>query len=175
MKVILHICCGICAAGAGKQLIEEGHEVAGYFFNPNIQPAEEYTARLEAAQKVASELGFPIKSGFYSPDLWLRETSALASEKEGGRRCELCYRIRLKATLDYMRETGVDAFTTTLTIGPRKSAEIINKIGREIGGESFIERDFKKKDGFKKANELARRLDIYRQNYCGCIYSKHSL
>jgi predicted adenine nucleotide alpha hydrolase (AANH) superfamily ATPase len=171
VKIVLHICCGVCAAGAAQELISEGHTVTGYYFNPNIYPEEEYKARLEAAQKIADELGFEFKTGEYAPKYWTAETMALAAEPEGRKRCEICYRIRLQAAHEFMKETGADAFASTLTIGPSKSAEKINRIGFEIGGETFLARDFKKKDGFKKANELSKKLGIYRQNYCGCIYS----
>jgi epoxyqueuosine reductase len=171
MHVVLHICCGVCAAGAATQLIAEGHRVTGFYFNPNIYPESEYNARLEAARKIASELGFEFKTGDYDPKYWVAETMALATEPEGGKRCQVCYRIRLLAACEFMKETGADAFTSTLTIGPSKSAEKINKIGAEIGGGSFLARDFKKNEGFKKANDLAKKLGIYRQNYCGCIYS----
>ncbi len=171
MKILLHICCGVCAAGAASQLIEEGHDVTGYFFNPNIHPSAEYARRLEATKTVAHELNFPLIVGKYDPRQWLRDTAPLADEKEGGKRCLLCFNIRLQATFACMQEAGADAFTTTLTIGPKKSAEAINHIGRDIGGERFLQRNFKKKDGFKKANEISRRLGLYRQSYCGCIYS----
>jgi len=174
MKVLLHICCGVCAAGAAKQLMDEGHEVTGYFFNPNIYPAEEYEARLEATKTIAHELDFKLEAGLYEPDKWLASAASLADEKEGGRRCELCFRIRLQAASEFMKNNGFDAFTTTLTIGPRKSAEKVNSIGTDTGGSNFLVRDFKKKDGFKKANDLAKKLGIYRQNYCGCIYSLRS-
>ena len=171
MKVVLHICCGVCAAGAAAQLIEEGHEITGYYYNPNIYPESEYHARMEAAGKIASQLGFEFKTGDYDPKIWMAETMILAGEPEGGRRCEICYRIRLQAAYEFMKTVGADAFTSTLTVGPQKSAEKINKIGAEIGGEGFLARDFKKKEGFRKASELAKKLGIYRQNYCGCIYS----
>ncbi len=172
MKILLHVCCGICAAGAAKQLQEEGHQVTGYFFNPNIHPQDEYALRLEAARKVATELGFTLIAGEYDPVKWMTETAQLADEKEGGLRCHLCYRIRLQQTHEYMKQSGADVFTTTLTIGPRKSAVIINEIGGEIGGDRFLARDFKKKDWFKKANNMARQWGLYRQNYCGCIYTR---
>lgn len=173
MKVILHICCGVCAAGASKQLIDEGHQVTGFFFNPNIHPEEEYNRRLEAVEKVAKELNFPLIIGEYKPDEWLKETESLAAEKEGGKRCELCYRIRLSKSAELMEKSGADALTTTLTIGPQKKASIINAIGQDVVGDKFLARDFKKKDGYKIANEMAKSLEIYRQHYCGCIYSKH--
>jgi predicted adenine nucleotide alpha hydrolase (AANH) superfamily ATPase len=95
----------------------------------------------------------------------------LEYEPEGGKRCQVCFRFRLEKAYDYMVDCGADAFTTTLTISPRKSAQMINRIGWEIGGEKFLVRDFKKKEGFKRAVELARRWELYRQDYCGCMYS----
>ncbi len=171
MKVVLHICCGVCAAGAAEVLVNEGHQVLGFFYNPNIHPAEEYQRRLETARKVAQELDFPLQAGPYTPEEWLSQTSSLKDEPEGGKRCQVCYRLRLEKTNDYMVACGADAFTTTLTISPHKSAQIINKIGQEIDGEKFLMRDFKKKDGFKRAVQLARQWELYRQDYCGCTYS----
>ncbi len=171
MKVILHICCGVCAAGVVERLTSEGHEVLGLFYNPNIHPLEEYERRLEATHKVAKELNFPLEAGPYTPEEWFKETSSLENEPEGGKRCEVCFRLRLKKTYLYLLERGWDAFTTTLTVSPRKSAKVINKAGQEIGGDKFLARDFKKKEGFKRATELAKKWALYRQNYCGCIYS----
>ncbi|MDD5288561.1 MAG: epoxyqueuosine reductase QueH [Dehalococcoidales bacterium] len=171
MKIILHICCGVCAAGAAERLISEGHQVTGYFFNPNIHPSEEYLLRLKAAENIAGGMGFPLVDSLYNPHEWLENTATLTKEPEGGKRCEVCFRMRLKETYDYMQKMGFDAFTTTLTIGPQKSAEIVNRIGKEIGRDKFLVRDFKKQGGFQRANELAKKFQIYRQNYCGCIYS----
>ena len=171
MKVVLHICCAVCAAGVVERLAAEGHEVFGLFFNPNIHPLEEYERRLEAAHTVARELKFPLEAGPYTPDEWLQATDSLENDPEGGRRCEVCFRLRLQKTYLYLEEHGWDAFTTTLTIGPRKSADVVNRVGREIGGDRFLVRDFKKKAGFQRATELAKKWALYRQNYCGCIYS----
>ncbi|MBM3167491.1 MAG: epoxyqueuosine reductase QueH [Chloroflexi bacterium] len=171
MKVVLHVCCGVCAAGAAAALIEEGHEVLGYFYNPNIHPLEEYGRRLAAAQQVADRLKFRLETGPYMPEIWLKETEELRAEPEGGRRCSVCYQIRLESTYHFMEKCGADAFTTTLTVSPHKSAEIVNKVGAEIGGDKFLARNFKKKEGFKRAVESARRWGLYRQDYCGCIYS----
>ena len=171
MKVVLHICCGVCAAGAAEVLAIEGHEVLGFFYNPNIHPPEEYQRRLETAQRVAKELNFSLEMPAYEPEEWLRQTSSLKDEPEGGKRCQVCYRLRLEKTYDYMVTCGADGFTTTLTISPHKSAQVINKIGHEIGGEKSLMRDFKKKDGFKRAVQLATQWELYRQDYCGCIYS----
>jgi predicted adenine nucleotide alpha hydrolase (AANH) superfamily ATPase len=171
MRVVLHVCCGVCAAGVAERLLSEGHQVLGLFHNPNIHPPEEYSRRLEVARRVAQELGFPLVETDYTPEDWLRETEPLASEPEGGKRCEVCFRLRLGRAYRYMEETGYDAFTTTLTISPRKSAEVVNRIGQEIGGDRFLARDFKKKEGYKRTVELAKRWALYRQDYCGCKYS----
>ena len=171
MKVVLHVCCGVCAAGVAERLIAEGHEVFGLFYNPNIHPPEEFERRLEVAHRVAREFGFVLDAAPYRPKEWHREADSLAGEPEGGRRCEVCFRLRLAETYRHMLDRGADAFTTTLTVGPRKSAEVINRVGREIGGDSFLERDFKKKAGFHRSIELSKQWDLYRQDYCGCTYS----
>ena len=170
-KIFLHICCGVCAAGAAEQLLSEGFEVTGYFYNPNIYPYEEYKRRLEATQKASEELNFPLEEGLYTPDEWTAATESLKEEPEGGKRCEVCFRYRLADTYNYLLESGYDYFTTTMTIGPRKSTNIINRIGLEIGGEKFLVRNFKKKAGFQRANTLAKEWSIHRQHYCGCVYS----
>ncbi len=171
MKIVIHICCGVCAAGAVKTLSEEGHQVIGFFYNPNIHPKEEYHKRLEAARRVAQELDFPLEVAPYQPGSWLKKTGHLKQEPEGGDRCRVCLRIRLEKTFAFLEDCGGDAFTTTLTISPHKSAETVNKIGYEFGGDRFMARDFKKKEGFKRATQLARQWGLYQQNYCGCIYS----
>jgi predicted adenine nucleotide alpha hydrolase (AANH) superfamily ATPase len=171
MKILLHICCGVCAGSVAERLLLEGHQLTGYFFNPNIHPSAEYEMRLEVARRVADWLGFPLESASYEIETWLTETVALAQEPEGGKRCEVCYRIRLQAAHQYMKERDFDAFATTLTVSPHKSAGVVNRVGKEIGGDRFLARDFKKQDGFKRANEIARKLGLYRQHYCGCVYS----
>ena len=171
MKILLHICCGVCAAGVVERLTLEGHQVHGLFYNPNIHPRREYDRRLGVAREVAKELDFPLEVPLYITEEWFNETVSLENEPEGGRRCEVCFRLRLKKAYLYMKDCGADAFTTTLTISPHKSADMINRVGQEVGGERFLARDFKKKEGFKRAVELAKKWALYRQDYCGCIYS----
>jgi len=171
MRIVLHICCGVCATGAIERLSREGHQILGFFYNPNIYPEEEYQRRLEVVHRVAREFGFPIEITPYVPQDWSEKAISLGNEPEGGRRCEVCFRLRLKKTYLYMEECGWDTFTTTLTISPHKSADVINRVGQEVGGERFLARDFKKKDGFRHAIEIAKQWDLYRQDYCGCIYS----
>jgi predicted adenine nucleotide alpha hydrolase (AANH) superfamily ATPase len=149
----------------------EGHSVTGLYYNPNIHPEEEYQKRLEATYRVAQKLDFALHVASYEPDEWYKAAGSMENEPEGGRRCRVCYRIRLEKTYEFMQECGADAFTSTLTISPHKPADTVNRIGKEIGGDTFLDRDFKKKDGFKRAMEMARRWELYRQDYCGCIYS----
>lgn len=171
MKIVLHICCAVCAAGAADALIREGHEVVGLFYNPNIHPVEEYERRLEAARKVARELNFPLQVPVYIPEEWFKRVGPLKDEPEGGRRCQVCFRLRLERGYHYLMDCQADAFTTTLTVSPHKSALLINEIGQQVGGGKYLIRDFKKKDGFNRAVQLARQWQLYRQDYCGCIYS----
>ncbi len=171
MKVALHICCAVCAAGAAERLLQEGHQVLGFFYNPNIHPEEEYRQRLENARKVAQELNFPLKEESYFPDDWFKAITSLENEPEGGKRCPICFKMRLEKTYRFMLESKCDVFTTTLTMGSNKSAELIGRIGQEIGGDKFLKQDFKKKEGFKRASELTKKWNLYRQNYCGCLYS----
>ncbi len=143
----------------------------GLFYNPNIQPAEEHERRLEAARQTAQELNFPLATSPYTTKEWLQETSGLENEPEGGKRCDICFRLRLGKTYRYLLEQGGDAFTTTLTVSRTKPAEVINKIGQEIGSDRFLPRNFKKKNGFERSAELAGKWGLYRQHYCGCVYS----
>jgi hypothetical protein len=174
MKVVLHICCGVCAAGAAERLKAEDHEVIGFFCNPNIYPEEEYRKRLEVARETSRLLSFPLREGSYLPEAWREKIRGWEDAPEGGERCEICFRVRLEETFNFMKDQGADAFTSTLTISPHKSAEAIFRIGKTIGGEKFLARDFKKKDGFKRSQEIAREKNLYRQDYCGCVYSLKS-
>jgi epoxyqueuosine reductase len=171
MKVALHICCAVCAAGSAERLIQEGHQVVGFYYNPNIYPPEEYRLRLENARKVAGKLAFVLNTGTYFPEEWERLIEGLEKEPEGGRRCPLCFRMRLEKTYQFMLESGCEAFASTLSMGSNKSALLIEQIACQIGAERFLSRDFKKKEGFKRAGELSRLWGLYRQNYCGCQYS----
>jgi predicted adenine nucleotide alpha hydrolase (AANH) superfamily ATPase len=171
MKVALHICCAVCAASAAERLIQEGHQVCGFFYNPNIFPGEEYRRRLANAQKAAAELSFSLTEGPYIPEDWRQVITGMENEPEGGQRCPICFKMRLAKTYRFMLESGCEAFTTTLTMGSNKSGELIGRLGAEIAGEKFLKKDFKKRQGFKRAGELARQWGLYRQHYCGCIYS----
>ena len=171
MKILLHICCAVCASSVLERLRQEGHEVIGYFYNPNIHPRGEYLKRLQETEELARRENFPLIIGDYDVNGWFVRTKGLEKEPEGGRRCARCFRLRLEATVKVAKEKGFAAFTTTLTVSPHKNAQAINEIGRKIDQVLFLKRDFKKQDGFKRAQELSRELNLYHQDYCGCIFS----
>ena len=149
-------------------------ETVLYFYNPNIHPTQEYEKRLSAIKNIAELYALKIIGEEYDHAKWHKYIKGYENEKEGGARCPLCYRIRLAETAKKAKELGFDYFATTLSISPHKKAVIINEIGREEAKKynlEFLEDDFKKQDGFKKTNELAKKYNIYRQNYCGCLFS----
>jgi len=170
--LLLHICCGICASGCIQKLKEEGFKIMGFFYNPNIYPESEYKKRLEVTREVSKTMGFELLEGEYDKDIWNRLTEDFKSEPEGGKRCQICFKMRLERTKEKSVRLNIPYFTTTLTLSPHKDSLIINKIGKEIDKDSFLERNFKKREGFKKAIEISKTHNLYRQNYCGCIYSK---
>ncbi|NQT00137.1 MAG: epoxyqueuosine reductase QueH [Candidatus Omnitrophica bacterium] len=172
MKVLLHICCAVCAAPCVERLRQENHRVSGYFYNPNIQPEAEHHRRLQDTQRLAREMDFPLIAGDYDTDKWLSQIKGWEQEPEGGRRCSECFNLRLERTKEMLKQKVIEAFTTTLTISPHKNAQLINEIGQRIGGDSFLARDFKKQNGFKRAQELSKQHQLYHQDYCGCLYSQ---
>lgn len=170
-NILLHICCGVCGSGVIERLREEGFNVIGFFYNPNIYPEEEYKRRLEVARQLSKILDFELIEGEYDKDNWFKLTENLKNEPEGGKRCEMCFKIRLSESFRKSKELNTPYFTTTLSVSPHKNVSIINKIGKGLSKENFIERDFKKREGFKKAMDFSRQYNLYRQNYCGCVYS----
>lgn len=173
-KILLHICCAPDATAAVERLAGD-YEVMGFFHNDNLHPEAEYFLRLQNAERVAAALGFALVPAGYQPAAWDAAVVGLENEPERGRRCEACFRHNLGATAAKARELGVPFFTTTLTISPHKDAALIFHIGRDLAqrhGVRFLEMDFKKQDGFKHSLEWSRKLGLYRQNYCGCKYSR---
>jgi len=173
-EILAHICCAPDASYV-VALLQEDHAVTGFFYNPNIGPPGEYDLRLSETRKVSRILGFGLIEGDYEPALWLKLTGGFKDEPEKGRRCDVCYAMRLDRTARKALELGLPAFTTIMSISPWKKADVLNRIGRSTGrkyGLRFLEADFKKKNGFQKSVETSRRYGLYRQNYCGCIYSR---
>lgn len=171
--LLVHICCAPDAV-YGVEVFQQDHDVTGFFFNPNIWPTEEYDLRWREVRKVEALLGFPLIEGGYEPKAWEKKVSRFAAEPEKGRRCDICYALRLDATARLAAAKGLPAFATVLTVSPRKNAAAVNRIGRLCGrkyGLRFLEADLKKKGGFTRSVELSRRHGLYRQNYCGCRFS----
>lgn len=169
--VLLHTCCGVCAFYCVEKLKQIGYAVKIFYYNPNIYPLEEYRKRKEAVEQVSSITAVEILEAARDFSLWQDICGNLSEDEEGGRRCGMCYELRLKRTRDICVEKGFDFFTTTLTVSPRKDSKTIIAIGKKISADKFLSFDFKKQDGFKKTIELSKKHDFYRQNYCGCEYS----
>jgi predicted adenine nucleotide alpha hydrolase (AANH) superfamily ATPase len=173
-RMLVHICCAPDALYV-MDLLGKDYDVSGFFYNPNIHPQEEYDLRLEETRKVAAALGFEIIEGPYDDSRWHNITAKFKNEPEKGRRCDVCYALRLEKTAKKGAELRFDAFTTVMSLSPWKKADVMNKIGKMFGQRfhiSFLEADFKKKDGFKKSIELSKQHKLYRQDYCGCVYSQ---
>lgn len=169
--VLLHICCGVCSSSVVERLRQEGFKVTGFFYNPNIHPEEEYKRRLEATRQVSQILDFPLIEGAYDKENWFEATKGLKDEPEGGKRCEICFKMRLEQTYKKSCQIDADCFTTTLSVSPHKNVLMINKIGKELDKKRFLDYDFKKRDGFKLAAKFSKKHNLYRQDYCGCVYS----
>lgn len=177
-KILLHICCGPCATVAIERLKEEGFEIIGFFYNPNIHPEEEYNLRLENAKIVALKNDISLLPSFYKPKEWHKKIKKYEEAVEGGKRCELCIKMRLEATGKRAKEEGFALFGTTLTTGLNKDSKIINLYGAKIFEDisiPFYSADFKKKAGFRRSVLLSKEMGLYRQRYCGCIYSLRSI
>ncbi len=172
-NVLLHICCAPDASYAVPAM-QERYRITGFFFNPNIQPGEEFARRLQATRQLQNYLPFALEVADGGEKEWEEAVGGLEEEPEKGRRCEGCIRVRLRRTAEEAKRQGIPAFCTVLTVSPKKDAAMVNRIGREEGecaGIFFIEADMKKNDGFRKSVEISKRLGIYRQNTCGCRYS----
>ena len=172
-KILLHVCCGPCSTEVISRLAAES-ELVLFFYNPNIFPKEEYERRLAEAERFAADRNIRFISGDWDHDGWLEAVKGLEQEPEGGKRCAVCFAFRLGRAAAMARQEGAEGFTTTLTISPHKKATDVNSAGKEAGekeGVSFIQEDFKKKDGFLKSCKAAREAGMYRQDYCGCEFS----
>ena len=175
-RLLVHVCCAPDALYV-LGLLKDEYDLAGFFSNSNIHPREEYRRRLEEARKVARTLDLPLLEDDYDPDGWLALTRKFKGEPEKGRRCDVCYAARLKRTAEAAARGGFDAFTTVMSLSPWKKAAVMNRVGRQFGVRykvAFLAGDFKKRDGFKKSVDLSRAHGLYRQDYCGCVYSRRS-
>ncbi len=176
-ELLLHACCAPCSSYCLEYL--SGYfDITLFYFNPNITDPDEYSRRVNEVKRLIAEMN--LKSvkfieGDRSPDRFFEFSKGFENEKEGGKRCELCYRLRLTETAKLAKVRNFDYFTTTLTISPYKNADKLNEIGKKLSeqyGIKYLYSDFKKNNGYKRSIELSKKYDLYRQNYCGCVYSK---
>ena len=176
--LLLHSCCAPCSSYVIEYL-SQYFSITVFYYNPNISPEREYQYRVSEQKRLISLM--PVRNtvsfleGEYVPTEFYGVCKGLEKEKEGGKRCEQCFRLRLSKTAEKAKELSFDYFTTTLTISPLKNAPLINAIGKELSekyGVAYLYSDFKKKEGYKRSIVLSREYQLYRQNYCGCIFSK---
>lgn len=173
-KLLLHACCAPCSSYC-IELLKNHFEITIFFYNPNMDTLEEYNKRAEEQKRFCAIEGVNCIITDYDKQDFLSLVKGLENEKEGGFRCEKCFSLRLNKTAKYAKENGYDYFATTLTVSPLKNAELINKIGLQIEkevGAKYLPTDFKKRGGYLKSVELSKEYGLYRQNYCGCEFSK---
>ncbi|HLB05816.1 MAG TPA: epoxyqueuosine reductase QueH [Thermodesulfobacteriota bacterium] len=174
--LLLHTCCAPCSTYV-LELLREVFDLTLYFYDPNIHPREEYEARRDEMRRYAERLLIPFTEGPYDVDRWFEVTKGHESGSEGSERCFICYEMRLSKAARFARDNGFEYFGTVLSISPHKKAEKINEIGLQLAGEygiKYLKADFKKRDGFKRSIALSKEHGLYRQDYCGCVYSKKS-
>ncbi len=172
-SLLLHSCCGPCSSHV-LSVLTAHFAVTLFYFNPNIAPEAEYRHRLAEQTRLAAILGVPMVEAAYDPAVYYQAVCGLEQEPEGGRRCHRCFQLRLEATAEKAAELGFAYFTTTLSVSPHKDAQALNAIGAAAGqrfGVPYLYADFKKKGGYLHSIELSKTYGLYRQNYCGCIFS----
>ncbi len=176
--LLLHSCCGPCSSYV-LEYLNKYFKITILYYNPNIYPYNEYKKRLDEQIRLINELNVQNKINIlecnYDNNEYENIVKGLENEKEGGSRCHKCYKLRLEKTAQLAKENDFDYFSTTLTVSPYKNSQIINKIGSDLEKKyniKYLYSDFKKKEGYKRSIELSKIYNLYRQNYCGCIYSK---
>lgn len=177
-KLLVHSCCAPCSSYV-LEYLNKYFNITVLYYNPNIYPFEEYEYRKNEQKRLISEMQFENPVSFidcdYDNNSFNKVVKGLETEPEGGKRCEKCFELRLNKTAEVAKENGFDYFVTTLSISPLKNAETLNRIGKEAGekyGVKYLLSDFKKNNGYKRSIELSREYSLYRQNFCGCVYSK---
>ena len=174
MKVLLHLCCAPDGTIPLERLLFEGNFVVCFFYGHNIHPQLEYEKRLQAVKKLVEYFGVQLLAPAYDPHRWFLETKHLAKEPEGGKRCMLCYRLQIEEATKHAIAFDCEVCATSLTVSPHKDPELINAIGKTLSnnvGLSWIDRVWRKRGGFIESVAKSKELALYRQRYCGCVYS----
>ena len=176
--LLLHSCCAPCSSYV-LECLSMHFKITIFYYNPNIEPIAEYQKRVAEQKRFLSAFHSitPIEfiEGPYDEDAFQIISSGREKEKEGGARCFLCYELRLRKTAEFAKSNGFDYFTTTLSVSPYKNAQALNEIGARLSEEyniPYLFSDFKKKNGYHRSIELSKQYQLYRQNFCGCIYSQ---
>ena len=175
--LLMHACCAPCSS-ACLDRIKDAFDITVYYYNPNIDSETEYDKRAKEQKKLCNALNVKSIIENYNPDEFYAAAKGFEAAPEGGSRCEKCFYLRLKKTAETAKEKGFDFFTTTLTLSPLKNAALINEIGARVAEETGIKwlpSDFKKRGGYQKSIELSKEYGLYRQNYCGCVFSKNKI
>lgn len=177
-KLLLHSCCAPCSSYV-LEYLSQYFDITVFYYNPNIYPPEEYAHRVDELQRLIREMPMTHPVRFvergYDPQEFYDAVRGLESVPEGGERCFACYRLRLERTAQLAEELGADYFTTTLSISPYKNSAKLNEIAEELGSVyslAALPSDFKKRNGYKRSIELSHEYGLYRQDYCGCVFSK---
>lgn len=177
-RLLLHACCAPCSS-AVLEYLSQYFAITLLYYNPNIAPLEEYQKREAELRRLVSQMKFthPVEllPCQYDGQAFVQAARGLEGEPEGGKRCEACFRLRLRYAAQEAARLRFDYYTTTLSISPMKNAPLLNQLGEEIGrefGVAHLPSDFKKKDGYKRSVQLSKEYDLYRQDYCGCAFSK---
>ena len=172
-KLLLHSCCAPCSSGVLEELVKS-FDVTVFFYNPNINTKEEYNLRASHQQKLCDILNVPCIIENYSPSEFLNNIKGYELDKEGGKRCSLCFELRLNKTAKFANENGYDIFTTTLSVSPYKNAELLNELGKKISlkhNVEYLEANFKKNNGYLLSINNSKKYNLYRQKFCGCEFS----
>lgn len=179
--LLLHSCCAPCSSYV-LEYLSEYFNITVFYYNPNIYPQDEYYKRVKEQKEFIGKFKVknPVKfiEGKYDTDRFYNMAKGHEQDKEGTERCFLCYRLRLEETIKIAKENNFDYFTTTLSISPYKNSQKLNEIGIELEkeyGVKYLFSDFKKKNGYKRSIELSKDYNLYRQDYCGCVYSKNEI
>lgn len=177
-RLLLHSCCAPCSSYV-LEYLSPYFFITDFYYNPNIAPADEYRKRVSEMQRLIREMPLPhpveFEEGVYDPDRFYEMAKGKEDIPEGGERCFACFEMRLREAAQEALRLHMDYFTTSLSISPLKDAQKLNEIGIRLGEEygiPYLVSDFKKKNGFRRSTELSREYHLYRQNYCGCVYSK---